>query len=95
MLIVYNLLCYAPHLLWGKAGRFMIGHVSGTVHGCSDDAYSKDESCFDSENFPWRIFDGMCLPMPMPMPILHSKLKARRLNGGSFRETPGPGEGAE
>jgi len=29
-------LYYAPHPFWGKAGRLMIGHVSGTVHSCSE-----------------------------------------------------------
>ncbi len=77
-------LYYAPHLFLGKSwatyDRACIRNGSrlfGSMH------IAKTKIFPSAENFPLRIFDGMCLPI-------------RHLKGNSFRAgLKTPGEGAE
>ena len=79
---IFSILCAAPLLgkSWATYDRACIRNGSrlfGTMH------IAKTKTFSSAENFPLRIFDGMCLP------IWH-------LKGNSFRAgLKTPGEGAE
>ena len=79
---IFSILCAAPLLgkSWATYDRARIRNGSrlfGTMH------IAKTKTFSSAENFPLRIFDGMCLP------IWH-------LKGNSFRAgLKTPGEGAE
>ena len=79
---IFSILCAAPLLgkSWATYDRACIRNGSrlfGTMH------IAKTKTFSSAENFPLRIFDGMCLPI-------------RHLKGNSFRAgLKTPGEGAE